>query len=288
MPDETSGTELSDAAPPPPRARQLWLIPPPRPLVERFGHAFFRALPREPGVYFFFDRDDRLIYVGKAKCLRQRLGSYRHVRPDRDSRKTWRLVNQVRQIRWELCADHEAALLRENRLLREFRPRFNRANVWPWSAVYFGLRADTSRHSLRVSRELAADHEWFGAFKAFAIGSFHALRRLVQDSYDQAATPMRHFESVGGREFTFTTERLDADQLKAFLRGDSRALLDQFESHALHHGGEHLARQNLVLNDLVTLEDFYERGPKRNRLLDAKGSLLTPEELSDRLAVRAA
>ena len=286
MPDETPGAELSDG--PSGRTRQLWLLPPPRPFVERFGHEFFRALPREPGVYFFFDEGGRLIYVGKAKSLRQRVGSYRHVHPDRDSRKTWRLVNRVREIRWEVCADHEAALLRENRLLREFRPRFNRANVWPWSAVYIGLRTEGQTAHLRVGRELTDDFEWFGSFKAFAIHSFHALRRLVHDNYGEALAPPGHFTAEGEREFEFARERVEPESLRAFLRGESRELLDRFESRALAYGGEHLACQNLVLNDLVTLEDFYLRGPTRNRRIAASDQLVSPEQLSDWLAVQAA
>lgn len=118
MPDEASGAELKDGqvsdAPVAAVAklRQLWLLPPPKPLIEHFGTEFFRGLPQEPGVYFFFDDTGRLIYIGKAKNLRQRLGSYRYVHPDRDSRKTWRLVKRIREIKWELCESHEAALLK--------------------------------------------------------------------------------------------------------------------------------------------------------------------------------
>lgn len=286
MPEPESGAELS--APAPTRAWQLWLLPPPRPLVERFGHAFFRALPREPGVYFFFDVQRRLIYVGKAKCLRQRLGSYRHVHPDRDSRKTWRLVNAVREIRWEICADHAAALLRENRLLREFRPRFNRANVWPWSAVYVGLREEDGEVRVRVGRDLTMEFRWFGSFKPFAIHAFHALRRLVNDSYNATVAPLNDFTSNGGREFGFAPDRLPPDALRRFLNGDSRELLDGFERRALGYGVQDLACQNLVLNDLVMLEQFYERGPLRNRQMTGGEGLISPEERSDQLALQQA
>ena len=69
---------------PAPRPRQLWLFPPPKPFNDRFGSAFFRSLPREPGVYFFFDGDGRIVYIGKSKSLKQRLNSYRYIHPDRD------------------------------------------------------------------------------------------------------------------------------------------------------------------------------------------------------------
>lgn len=283
---ETPGAELTAASSR--RARQLWLLPPPRPFVERFGHAFFRALPREPGVYFFLDDAKRLLYVGKAKVLRQRVGSYRHVHPDRDSRKTWRLVNAVREIRWEVCPSHAAALLRENQLLRELRPRFNRANVWPWSAVYLGLRATDTDVQVRVGRDLAENFQWFGAFKPLAIHAFHALRRLVRDTYNDSATPLSHFSIAGAREFDFPREQLDLETLTHFLQGRSRELLDHFESRALNHGDRSLACQNLILNDLITLEDFHERGPRRNRGISTTDELISPERLSDWLAIQQA
>ena len=49
-----------------------------------------------------------------------------------------------------------------------------------------------------------------------------------------------------------------------------------------------LATQNLILNDLILLEEFYERGPRRNRQIKQEGDLVSPEELTDWLAVRSA
>src|ERR1041384_6092768 len=70
------------------RARQRWLFPPPRPLLDRLGEEFFRQLPRRPGVYFMCGPGEGVLYVGKAKDLRRRLASYRVANPDR--RGNWR------------------------------------------------------------------------------------------------------------------------------------------------------------------------------------------------------
>jgi hypothetical protein len=233
------------------RARQLWLFPPGRPLLERFGPAYFRSLPDRPGVYFFYDGAGRLLYVGKAKSLRMRLGSYRYAHPDRNSRKTWRLVHAVCEIRWEVCPDHAAALLRENRLLRELRPPFNRAQVWPWSAVYLGVRVTEHEVAVRVRRMQESGWEWFGAFPAFAIRAFHALRRLSTGVHGEANAPYRQVESVARRDFVVCRGRLPVAELRAFLNGESAALLEGFEREAAAYGGRDLACQNRVLNDLV-------------------------------------
>lgn len=113
-------------------ATQLWLFPPPRPLVERLGEEFFRALPEQAGVYFFCARESGVLYVGKAKNLRKRLASYRVANPERFPRRVIRLLNQTARIEFDLCASEPAASHREEELICALNPKFNRAGkVWP-------------------------------------------------------------------------------------------------------------------------------------------------------------
>src|SRR5437763_1451276 len=79
--------------------------------------------PRRPGVYGMVDRHGELIYVGKAKCLRTRLGSY--FRPNSRDPKAGRILDHTRAIVWELSPSEFAALHRELELIRRWRPRFN-------------------------------------------------------------------------------------------------------------------------------------------------------------------
>ena len=57
-----------------------------QPLVERLGRDFFRTLPTHPGVHLLRDAGDSVLYVGKAKNLRQRLNHYRVANPERPAR----------------------------------------------------------------------------------------------------------------------------------------------------------------------------------------------------------
>jgi excinuclease ABC subunit C len=79
--------------------------------------------PKKPGVYGILDRDDQLIYVGKAKNLRTRLQSYfrKKGRPP----KAGRIIAQARSILWEVLPSEFASLLRELELIRRWRPRWN-------------------------------------------------------------------------------------------------------------------------------------------------------------------
>ena len=117
---------------------QLWLFPPPKPLVERFGDDFFHQIPASPGVYYFCGRREGVLYVGKAKSLRKRLTSYRVANPERMPRRTIRLLFLVERIEWDVCADEATAIQREKLLLRVLQPKFNRANRYPPSRVYLG------------------------------------------------------------------------------------------------------------------------------------------------------
>ena len=113
-------------------ASQLWLIPPPRTLAERFGDDFFHALPERPGVYFFCGHEAGVLYVGKAKNLRKRLSSYRVANPERFSRRQIRLLNLTVRIEFDICKTEESACHREEELICVLAPKFNRVGkVWP-------------------------------------------------------------------------------------------------------------------------------------------------------------
>lgn len=104
-------------------------------LTRRLGADFFAALPAAPGVYFHFDRDGRLLYIGQSSNLKNRVSSYRHVTLGGHARRTVRLVARIHRIEWELCESPAAAVERERVLLLEHKPPFNRAGVWkgePW------------------------------------------------------------------------------------------------------------------------------------------------------------
>lgn len=121
-------------------AAQILLLPDARPLVDRLGVSFFRTLPTHPGVYLLRDETDAILYVGKARNLRQRLGHYRVANPDRLPRRLLRLLHRARRIEWQSCPDEAAALARERELLLALRPRFNRAGVWPASPKFLAWR----------------------------------------------------------------------------------------------------------------------------------------------------
>src|SRR5271169_2911959 len=109
------------------RMGQLLLIPDPRPLDERLGRKFFRHAPKRTGVYLMRDAADRVLYVGKARNLQQRLRNYRIANPDKMPRRHLRMVREVARIEFQFCHDEAAALKHESKLIRAIKPKFNHA-----------------------------------------------------------------------------------------------------------------------------------------------------------------
>jgi predicted GIY-YIG superfamily endonuclease len=155
------------------------LIPDPQPLVEKLGREFFRALPARPGVYFLRSRAESVLYIGKAKSLRQRLCSYRVVNPDRMPRRILRLVHLVESIVFEECADETAALSREAELLWKLRPKFNRAGVWRPTERFVAWRAEASGIELGVLSTATDGWISLGAFRSRARFVMQALGRIA-------------------------------------------------------------------------------------------------------------
>jgi hypothetical protein len=160
-------------------ASQTLLFPDPRPLVERLGQDFFRQLTERPGVYLMQDAAGLVLYVGKAKNLRQRLGHYRVANPDRMGRRHLRLLRQVARIELQECADEIAALAREAELLRALKPKFNRAGVWPATPRFLVWRWTERTLEMAISETPTIGWLVFGPFGSGAVFLRAALVRLL-------------------------------------------------------------------------------------------------------------
>ena len=80
-------------------------------------------LPNKPGTYQFYDKERTIIYVGKAKNLKNRVSSYFHKETDRFKTKV--LVSKIHDITYTVVNSEEDALLIENQLIKQYQPRYN-------------------------------------------------------------------------------------------------------------------------------------------------------------------
>ncbi len=94
-------------------------------------------LPHSPGVYQYFDKNNEIIYIGKAKNLRKRVYSY--FSKNNDNLKTRILVKNIADIKHLVVATENDALLLENNLIKKYRPRYNVLlkddKSYPWIVI---------------------------------------------------------------------------------------------------------------------------------------------------------
>lgn len=81
------------------------------------------AMPEKPGTYQYYDKEGTIIYVGKAKNLKRRVSSYFHKEVDRFKTKV--LVSKIENISYSVVNSEEDALLIENQLIKQYKPRYN-------------------------------------------------------------------------------------------------------------------------------------------------------------------
>lgn len=81
------------------------------------------TIPEKPGCYQYYDARGTVIYVGKAKNLRKRISSY--FQKEHENRKTRVLVKQIYDLRYIVVDSEADALLLENNLIKQYRPRYN-------------------------------------------------------------------------------------------------------------------------------------------------------------------
>ncbi|THD69506.1 excinuclease ABC subunit UvrC [Robertkochia marina] len=96
-----------------------------------------KTLPESPGVYQFYDKDEKLLYVGKAKNLKKRVSSY--FQKTHEYGKTRVLVKKIRSIRHVVVPTETDALLLENNLIKKYQPRYNVMlkddKTYPWICI---------------------------------------------------------------------------------------------------------------------------------------------------------
>ena len=124
-----------------------------------------QSLPDNPGVYQYYDKEDKILYVGKAKNLKKRVSSY--FNKVHDTAKTNVLVKKIVNIKHIVVATETDALLLENNLIKTLQPRYNILlrddKTYPWICI---KKEPFSR--IFPTRKMVKDgSEYFGPYTSF-------------------------------------------------------------------------------------------------------------------------
>lgn len=137
------------------------------------------TIPELPGCYQYFNDEESIIYVGKAKNLRKRIASY--FSKEHTDRKTRLLVASIREVKYIVVEDESEALLLENNLIKTLKPKYN-----------ILLKDDKSYPSIVVTKEefpriivtrnkLRNDGTYFGPYTN--VGNAHKMVGLIRELY---------------------------------------------------------------------------------------------------------
>ncbi|NJW52886.1 excinuclease ABC subunit UvrC [Salinimicrobium oceani] len=138
-----------------------------------------KTLPESPGVYQYFDKNGRILYVGKAKNLKKRVTSY--FSKNNDSHRIRVMVKKIHEIRHIVVSSETDALLLENNLIKKHQPRFNVMlkddKTYPWICI-------KNERFPRVfpTRRLVKDgSEYYGPYTSFK--TVNTLLDLIKGLY---------------------------------------------------------------------------------------------------------
>ncbi|MBB5620035.1 excinuclease ABC subunit C [Pedobacter cryoconitis] len=137
-------------------------------------------IPHKPGVYQYWDQEDTLIYIGKAKDLRNRVGSYFN-QDNQMNGKTRVLVSKIRKITFTIVDTEIDAWLLENSLIKKHQPRYNIMlkddKTYPWIII---KKEPFPR--LYWTRKMIKDGStYFGPYAS--VGMMHTILDLIKETY---------------------------------------------------------------------------------------------------------
>lgn len=146
--------------------------------IERLK-AIANSLPEKPGSYQYYDQNGTIIYVGKAKNLKNRVSSYFHSEVDRFKTKV--LVSKIHDISYTVVNTEEDALLLENSLIKKYNPRYNvllkDGKTYPSICV-------TNEFFPRIFKTRTINKKWGTYYGPYShLGTMYAVLELIKKLY---------------------------------------------------------------------------------------------------------
>lgn len=138
-----------------------------------------QTLPDNPGVYQYFDKDGKILYVGKAKNLKKRVQSY--FTKNHDNYKTSVLVKKIVAIKHIVVPTETDALLLENNLIKKLQPRYNVLlrddKTYPWICI----KNERFPRIFSTRKMIKDGSEYFGPYTSFK--TVHTILDLIKELY---------------------------------------------------------------------------------------------------------
>ncbi len=194
-----------------------------------------KEVPTTPGVYFFYDKQNQLVYVGKASILRRRVASYFQNQANRDI-KTKLLVEQIARIDWLVAGSEIEALFLEAEFIKRHKPFYNVRDKDDKNFLYIKISDDEFPVISYVRRPNDDHSQYFGPFvSAYSVKTaMRYLRRIypyytTQTGYSRQSS-LEYQIGVSPKPGTSAAEyKATIRKLSLILRGKSQTLITSLE-----------------------------------------------------------
>lgn len=206
-----------------------------------------QTLPDSPGVYQYFDKDDKLLYVGKAKNLKKRVMSY--FNKMHDSGRINVMVRKIVNIKHIVVLTESEALLLENNLIKKLQPRYNVLlkddKTYPWICI----KKEPFPRIFSTRKIIKDGSEYFGPYTTFKV--VHTLLDLIKELY-----PLRTCN------YDLSEQNIRSGKYKVCLEyhlGNCKGPCEGHESFAVYQHHVDAIREILKGNFKESLKDFKKR-----------------------------
>ena len=187
--------------------------------------SIINTIPKKPGVYHFYDENDNIIYIGKAKDLKRRVSSYfskNHTRL-----KTKKLVSKIVDIKCIIVETEIDALLLENNLIKKHQPRYNILlkddKSYPWICI----KKEAFPRVFQTRNVIKDGSEYFGPYMSTYVVNV-LLDFFSELFYDNGFDP----DSYINRNLKEKSEEkynMVISEIKQVLKGDIKDLINRLE-----------------------------------------------------------
>jgi len=228
---------------------------------QKFTSSLMSEIPCSPGVYQFFDSQNTLIYVGKAKNLRRRLSQYKNASRRKRHKKMLRITREAKSIEILLCSSEYDAESLETTLIQKHRPRWNVVGAFYFLYPMIGFKVEAQHLLFCYTTTLDADwnhFQFYGAYRSRELtrSAYLSLMKLFQyighplrrEEVKIKKTP--RFSSIHGfRQIPLEWEL----QIQQFFRGESQEFLENLVLALLENAGARSRRLEVQrgIEDLV-------------------------------------
>ena len=214
------------------------------------------SLPDSPGIYRYYNREEELIYVGKAKSLKKRVSSYFN-KQSQYNRKTEKLVSEIARIEFTMTNSEFDALLLENNFIKQNQPKYNILLKDDKTFPYLCILKERFPRIIYTRKYLPKQGEYFGPYTS--VVSMKAVLELVRQLY-----------SIRTCSLSLSQENIEQKKFKVCLEyhiGNCKGPCEGLQEEA-NYLEEIVQARNILKGDLSVVEDEFSR-----RMNEASASL---------------